>query len=211
MKYSKNSSFDLEPDRCPSCGEKHLMDEEDFDICIDCSDTIAEWQEMYREMGILVDDELNIIGTHIDIYEDENDYRHPIMKHYKADISVKRVGITTAPKIRLTTQTSDFQVASIAKSFPAPDIAEARQRAITLVKNPSTPEFQKCLDFYCVPFKSLEWGDWTDPIEPEGSEVVRSGSSGWDASAETQIHSCSSHPFLVGVFTWVVQILVYEA
>ena len=195
MKYSKNSSFDPEPDRCPSCGEKHLMDEEDFDVCIDCRDTMAEWQEMYREMGILVDDELNIIGTRIDIDEDENNDRQPIMKHYKADISVRRVGITTAPKIPPDHPNVRFSSCLHREGFPAPDITEARQRAIALVENPSTPEFTECLDFYFVPFKTLQWGDWRDPIEPEG---------------QTQIHSCSSHPFLVGVFKWIITLLVYE-
>ena len=66
---------------------------------------------------------------------------------------------------------------------------------MALVENPSTPEFLKCLDFYSVPFKILEWENWTEPIEPEG---------------ETQIHSRGSIPFLVGVFKWIVKILVYE-
>ena len=132
------------------------------------------------------------------------------MKHYKADISVRRVGIITAPRIPPDHPNVRFSSCLHREVFPAADITEARQRAINLVENPSTPEFLKCLDFYFVPFKILEWGDWTDPIEPEGSEVVRSRSSGWDASAETQIHSCSSHPFLNGVFKWIVTLLVYE-
>ncbi|MCY3723304.1 MAG: hypothetical protein OXG97_13865 [Candidatus Poribacteria bacterium] len=117
------------------------------------------------------------------------------MKHYKADISVRRVGITTAPKIPPDHPNVRFSTCLHREGFPAADITEARQRAIYLVENPSTPEFTECLDFYFVPFKILEWHDWTDPIEPEG---------------ETQIHSCSSHPFLVGVFKWIVTLLVYE-
>lgn len=118
------------------------------------------------------------------------------MKHYKADISVRRVGITTAPKIPPDHPNVRFSTCLHRESFPAADITEARQCAIHLVENPSTPEFTKCLDFYFgFPFKILEWHDWTDPIEPEG---------------ETQIHSCSSHPFLVGVFKWIVTLLVYE-
>ena len=195
MIYSKNSSYAREPDRCPSCGEKHLIDEEYFGICIDCRDAIAERQETYRQMGLLVDDELNIIGAHIDIYEDENDYRQPVMKHYKADISVKRVGITTAPKLPPDHPNVRHSSCLTREILPAPDIAEARQRAIALVENPNTPEFQECLDFYFVPFKTLQWEDWQDPREPEG---------------ETQIHSCESQPFLNGVFKWIVKILVYE-
>jgi hypothetical protein len=117
------------------------------------------------------------------------------MKHYKADISVKRVGITTAPRIPPDHPNVRYSSCLDREVFPATDITEARQRAIALVENPSTPEFLKCLDFYLVPFKTLQWQDWHPPIEPEG---------------ETQIHSCESHPFLVGVFKWIVKILVYE-
>ena len=82
------------------------------------------------------------------------------MKHYKAKISVRRVGIITAPKLPsdhpsvryLRTLTSEF--------FHAPDITEVRLRAVARVEHPSNPEFLKCLDFYCVPFKMLEWEDW---------------------------------------------------
>ncbi len=117
------------------------------------------------------------------------------MKHYTADISVKRVGIITAPKIPPDHPNVRFSSCLHREVFPASDIAEARQHAITLVENPNTPEFLKCLDFYFVPFKILQWQDWQDPIQREG---------------ETQIHSCSSQPFLVGVFTWIVTLLVYE-
>ena len=79
------------------------------------------------------------------------------MKHYKAKISVRRVGIITAPKLPsdhpsvryLRTLTSEF--------FHAPDITEVRLRAVARVEHPSNPEFLKCLDFYCVPFKMLDW------------------------------------------------------
>ena len=117
------------------------------------------------------------------------------MKHYKADISVRRVGIITAPKIPPDHSNVRFSSCLHREGFPAPDITEARQQAIALVENPNTPEFLKCLDFYFVPFKTLQWGDWQDPIEPEG---------------QTQIHSCACHPFLVGVFKWIVTLLVYE-
>ena len=117
------------------------------------------------------------------------------MKHYKADISVRRVNKTIGPLLLPDHPNVPFSSCLHREAFPAIDITEARQRAIALVENPNIAEFQKCLDFYSVPFKSLQWGDWTDPIEPEG---------------ETQIHSCSSHPFLVGVFKWIVIILVYE-
>ena len=118
------------------------------------------------------------------------------MKNYKADISVKRVGITTAPRIPRDHPSVRHSSCLTREVLSAPDIAEARQRAIALVENPNTPEFQKCLDFYFVPFKTLQWQDWQDPIEPEG---------------ETQIHSCESHPFLVGVFKWIVKILVSDS
>ena len=117
------------------------------------------------------------------------------MKRYKADISVKRVGITTAPRIPPDHPNVRYSSCLHREVFPATDITEARQRAIALVEDPSTPEFQECLDFYFVPFKTLQWEDWTDPIEPEG---------------QTQIHSCESQPFLVGVFKWIVKTLVYE-
>ena len=117
------------------------------------------------------------------------------MKHYEADISVRRVGIITAPKIPPDHPSVRFSSCLHREVFPACDITEARQHAIALVENPNTPEFLKCLDFYFVPFKTLQWEDWQDPIEPEG---------------ETQIHSCASHPFLVGVYKWIVKILVYE-
>ena len=117
------------------------------------------------------------------------------MNYYKADISIRRVGITTAPKIPPDHPYVRFSSCVHREGFPAPNIAEARLHAITLIENPSTPEFTECLDFYFVPFKTLHWGDWEAPIEPEG---------------ETQIHSCESHPFLVGVFTWIVKILIFE-
>ncbi len=117
------------------------------------------------------------------------------MKNYKADISVRRVGIITAPSIQPLDPRVRFSSCLHREAFPAADITEAQQRAINIVENPSTPEFLKCLDFYFVPFKILEWEDWTPPVEPEG---------------ETQIYSCSSHPFLNGVFEWSVTLLVYE-
>ena len=117
------------------------------------------------------------------------------MKHYKVDISVKRVGTITAPGLPPKHPSIRHLRCLTREVFPAADIAEARQRAIALVENPNTPEFQECLDFYFVPFKTLQWQDWQDPIEPEG---------------ETQIHACESQPFLNGVFKWIVKILVYE-
>ena len=117
------------------------------------------------------------------------------MKHYKADISVKRVGITTAPRIPRDHPNVRFSRCLTRVPYPAADITEAQQHAIALVENPNTPEFIDCLDFYLVPFKTLEWEDWQAPREPEG---------------ETQIYSCESHPFLVGFFKWIVKVLVYE-
>ena len=117
------------------------------------------------------------------------------MKKYKADISVRRIGVITASRIRLDHPDVRFSSCLHCEVFPATDITEACERAIALVENPSTPEFLKCLDFYRVPFKTLEWGEWTRPVEPE---------------SETQIHSCSSHPFLIGVWKWIVTLLVYE-
>ena len=117
------------------------------------------------------------------------------MNNYKANISVRRIGVTTAPKIPCDHPAVRFSSCLHREVFKAADITQARQSAIDLVENPNLPEFQKVLDFYFVPFKTLEWNDWQDPLEPEG---------------ETQIHSCSSHPFLVGVFQWIVTILVYE-
>ena len=66
---------------------------------------------------------------------------------------------------------------------------------LRLVQNPNIPEFQKVLDSFFVPHKTLEWNDWQEPCESEG---------------ETQIHSCSSQPFPVRNFKWIVIILVYE-
>lgn len=117
------------------------------------------------------------------------------MKQYKTDISVKRIGVSTAPKIPWDHPAVRFSRSLHREVFPALDITQARQSAIALIENPNLPEFQKVLDFYFVPFKTLEWNDWTDPTQPEG---------------ETQIHSCSSLPFLVGVFQWIVIVLVYE-
>ena len=117
------------------------------------------------------------------------------IQKYKADISVRRVGIITAPKLPPDHPSVRFSSCLTREIFPAADITEARQRAIARVENPNTPEFLKCLDFYLVPFKTLDWGDWQEPREPEG---------------ETQIHSCESQPFLNGVFKWIVKILVYE-
>ena len=117
------------------------------------------------------------------------------MKHYKADISVKRVGVITAPRIPPDHPSVRFSSCLHREVFAAADITKARQHAIARVENPNTPEFLKCLDFYLVPFKTLEWENWQDPREPEG---------------ETQIHSCESQPFLNGVFKWIVKILVYE-
>ena len=117
------------------------------------------------------------------------------MKHYEADISVRRVGIITAPRIPPDHPSVRHSSCLHREVFPAADIPEARQHAITRVKYPNTPEFLNCLDFYYVPFKTLQWKDWQGPREPDG---------------ETQIHSCESQSFLNGVFKWIVKILVYE-
>ena len=117
------------------------------------------------------------------------------IQKYKADISVRRVGTITAPKLPPDHPSVRFSSCLHREVFAAADIAEARRNAIARVEHPNTPEFQKCLDFYYVPFKILQWENWQEPREPEG---------------ETQIHSCESQPFLVGVFKWIVKILVYE-
>ena len=70
------------------------------------------------------------------------------MKHYEADISVKRVGIITAPRLPPDHPSVRHSSCLDREVFPAADISEARQNAIALVKYPNTPEFLKCLDFY---------------------------------------------------------------
>ena len=97
----------------------------------------AKEQEFKGWGGVLIGYEDEVIPYYITSY-----------KYYKVDISVRRVGIITAPRIPpdhpnvryLRTLTSEF--------FHAPDITEARQRAIARVEDPNTPEFLKCLDFY---------------------------------------------------------------
>ena len=79
------------------------------------------------------------------------------IQKYKADISVRRVGIITAPKLPPDHPSVRFSSCLTREIFPAADITEARQRAIARVENPNTPEFLKCLDFYLVPFKTLDW------------------------------------------------------
>ena len=123
------------------------------------------------------------------------------MHNYKADISVTRVGVHTAPRIPWDHPDVRFSSCLHREVFKAADITHARQAAIALVENPNLPEFQKVLDDYFVPCKSLDWNDWTDPIEYENE-------TGYEDT--TQIHSCSSHPFLVGNFKWIVIILVSE-
>ena len=147
------------------------------------------------------------------------------IQKYKADISVRRVGVITAPRIPPDHPNVRHSSCLHREVFPAADITEARQRAIARVENPNTPEFLKCLDFYYVPFKILQWENWQDPREPEGggkagicNEVAdgngvahrRRNAQHPRFSSETQIHSCESQPFLVGVFKWIVKILVYE-
>ena len=77
------------------------------------------------------------------------------MKHYKADISVKRVGIITAPRIPPDHPSVRHSSCLHREVFPAADITKARQHAIARVKNPNTPEFLKCLDFYSFRSKRL--------------------------------------------------------
>ena len=111
----------------------------------------AKEQEFKGWGGVLIGYEDEVIPYYITSY-----------KYYKVDISVRRVGIITAPRIPpdhpnvryLRTLTSEF--------FHAPDITEARLRAVARVEDPNTPEFQKCLDFYYVPFKTLQWKDWQE-------------------------------------------------
>ena len=117
------------------------------------------------------------------------------MKNYQTKISISRVGVQTAPNIPHYHPNVRFLRGLYSKTFLATNPIQARQTAIELVENPNTPELQKVLDSWFVPFKTLEWNDWQDPVEPE---------------EETQIHSCSSLPFLVGVFKWIVIVFVYE-
>jgi len=117
------------------------------------------------------------------------------MKHYKADISIKRVGIITAPRIPADHPNVRFSSCLTRVPYPAADITKARQYAILLVEYPHTPNFQEILDSYLVPFRILKWEDWQDPREPE---------------SETHIHSCESQPFSVGLFKWIIKILLYE-
>ena len=148
------------------------------------------------------------------------------MKHYKADISVRRVGVITAPRIPPDHPNVRHSSCLHREVFPAADITEARQRAIARVENPNTPEFLKCLGFL-LSFRSkrLTGENWQEPREPEGggkagicNEVAdgngvahrRRNAQHPRFSSETQIHSCESQPFLVGVFKWIVKILVYE-
>ena len=63
------------------------------------------------------------------------------MKHYEADISVKRVGIITAPRLPPDHPSVRHSSCLHREVFPAADITEARQNAIALVKYPNTPEF----------------------------------------------------------------------
>ena len=104
----------------------------------------AKEQEFKGWGGVLIGYEDEVIPYYITSY-----------KYYKVDISVRRVGIITAPKLPsdhpsvryLRTLTSEF--------FHAPDITEARLRAVARVEDPNTPEFLKCLDFYLFRSKRL--------------------------------------------------------
>lgn len=122
------------------------------------------------------------------------------MNNYKADISVTRVGVHTAPRIPWYDPRIRFSSCLDRGIIEAVNITEARQSAIDLVENPY-PEFQKFLDEYFVPYKILDWNDWTDPIAYENE-------TGYQDT--TQIHSCSSYPFLVGNFINIVIIRVSE-
>lgn len=137
----------------------------------------------------------------VKIAPDFNELPDDFMNTYKADISVRRVGVHTAPRIPWYDPRIQFSSCLNREVFEAADITEARQSAIALVENPNLPEFQKVLDDYFVPHKTLEWNDWTDPIEYENETGYKD---------TTQIHSCSSYPFLVGNFKWIVIILVSE-
>ena len=91
------------------------------------------------------------------------------IQKYKADISVRRVGTITAPKLPPDHPSVRHSSCIQREVFPAADITEARQRAIARVENPNTPEFLKCLDFYYVPFKILQWENWQEPREENRS------------------------------------------
>ena len=100
------------------------------------------------------------------------------MKHYKADISVRRVGIITAPRLPPDHPSVRHSSCLHREVFPAADITEARQNAIALVKYPNTPEFLNCLDFYYVPFKTLQWEDWQGQENPKAAEK-RASATKW--------------------------------
>ena len=85
------------------------------------------------------------------------------MNTYKADISVTRVGVHTAPRIPWHDPRIRFSSCLHREVFKAADITHARQSAIALVENPKLPEFQKVLDDYFVPCKLLDWNDWSRP------------------------------------------------
>ena len=84
------------------------------------------------------------------------------IQKYKADISVRRVGDITEPKLPPDHPSIRFSSCLTREIFAAADITKARQHAIARLENPNTPEFLKCLDFYRVPFKTLDWENWQD-------------------------------------------------
>ena len=56
------------------------------------------------------------------------------MKHYKADISVRRVGVITVPRLPPDHPNVRHSSCLHREVFPAADISEARQHAIALVE-----------------------------------------------------------------------------
>lgn len=116
------------------------------------------------------------------------------MGNYKLDISVARVGVSTAPAIPFDDPRIRHSSCLYREGFLAESAAVACSYARRVVENPSLPEFQKVLDDYFVPCKSLEWQDWTGPMSSESNGI----------------YSCSSFPFLVGNFWWIVIVLVEE-
>ena len=116
------------------------------------------------------------------------------MKHYEADISVRRVGIITAPRLPPDHPSVRHSSCLHREVFPAADITEARQNAIALVKYPNTPEFLNCLDFYS--FRSKRSNGKT-------------GKSRESPKARHRSIPAKANPFY-GVFKWIVKILVYE-
>ena len=118
------------------------------------------------------------------------------LKAYKTEISVRCIGSAINDlKLHSDHPLAHFLHCIYRNVFPTDNIGKARQFSIDIVEEPVPLAFERILDYYSVPYKTLEWGDWQKKSEPEDKK---------------HIHSCSSLPFSVGVFKWTVEISVYE-